>query len=69
MDIDNIVAGLSETQRAAIIQCVDALSHLAGDGFYSAEDAIFDLFVAFDGDPDLTYEQWVRSALGGFDSG
>ena len=69
MDVDNIVAGLSEAQRKAIIQCVDTLSHFAGEGLCFAEDAIFDLFVAFDGDPDLTYEQWVRSALGDFDSG
>lgn len=63
-DPQAIAARLSEAQKRALIQCVDALSELAGEGFCTAEEAIFELFSAFDGNPDLAYEQWVRSILG-----
>jgi hypothetical protein len=62
-EAERVAKGLTKAQRAALIACVDALSELAGEGFCSAEDAIFDLFAAFDGDPKLTYEAWVRRHL------
>jgi hypothetical protein len=57
------VAELTEAQRNAIIKCVDALAELAGEGFCVAEDAIHDLFDAFDGDSSLEYEVWIRDHL------
>lgn len=58
-----IAATLTKAQRDALIECVDALSELGGEGFFVAEDAIFNLFEAFDGDPNLDYRQWVRAIL------
>lgn len=54
---------LREAQRVALIACVDALDELAGEGFCVAEDAIFGLFSAFDGDPNLNYPEWIRAIL------
>ena len=64
-DPREIAASLTEAQRAALIQCVDALSELAGEGYCIAEDAIFNLHDAFGGDGSLEYEAWVRHHLEG----
>lgn len=62
-EIAAIVRGLSKAQREALIECVDALAELAGEGYCVAEDAIFNLFEAFHGDSSLEYGPWVRTAF------
>lgn len=65
-EVEEIARKLTDRQREALIACVDALSHQAGEGFCIAEDAIFDLFQAFNGpetDAGATYEEWVRNHL------
>ena len=60
-EVEKIARKLTAKQRDALIACVDALAHQAGEGFAIAEDAIFDLFEAFNGpetDPHATYEEW-----------
>lgn len=62
-DVATIARGLTKAQREAIIECVDALDYLTGEGHCIAEDAIYNLFSAFDGDIRLDYRDWVRALL------
>lgn len=62
MDAQAIADKLTKAQREAIIQCVDALNDLAGEGFCVAEDAIFELHNAFYGNGEH-YGEWIRALL------
>lgn len=62
-DVRAIAGRLSPKQREAIIECVDALDALTGEGFVVAEEAIFNLATAFNMPSDLEYGEWIRAHL------
>lgn len=73
-DAKKVAEGLTEAQRAALVQCVDVLNGFAGEGlmaevagrgYVGADDALYDLAVAFDMDDRLEYTDWVRDHLRG----